>query len=81
MAKHSLVYVGDGSFIPGVPAEDHDVDTATEATRLVGTGLYKRKAAPKKRKAKKTTTPKVAAETPADAPQIDDTTPAAGEGA
>jgi hypothetical protein len=32
----AVEYIGkDGAFIPGVPAEDHIVDTKAEATRLV----------------------------------------------
>jgi len=34
-----LKYVGDGSYFPGVPADDHETDEAT-AERLVASGLY-----------------------------------------
>ena len=34
-----LKYVGDGSYFPGVPADDHETDEA-DAERLVASGLY-----------------------------------------
>lgn len=37
----ALKYVGDGAFIPGVPAADHTVASKKEADRLVESGLYK----------------------------------------
>ena len=37
----ALKYVGEGAFIPGVPAADHTVDSQKEADRLVESGLYK----------------------------------------
>lgn len=53
MAAIELEYIAkNGEFIPGVPAEDHTVDTKAEAKRLVDEGIYRIKAA------KKTTKPK-----------------------
>lgn len=34
-----LKYIGNGNFIPGVPAKDIEVD-AKEGKRLIKTGLY-----------------------------------------
>ena len=36
----ALHYIGDGSYIVGVPAEDHAVDSPAEADRLIATRLY-----------------------------------------
>lgn len=35
-----LKYVGDGAWLPGVPAADQEVKTEAEAAELVASGLY-----------------------------------------
>ena len=37
-----LKYIGDGRWLPGVPAADHEVNTREEADALVASGLYER---------------------------------------
>ena len=37
-----LRYVGNGRWLPGSPAADHEVETTEEADRLVASGLYGR---------------------------------------
>ena len=37
--KIELRYIGDGAWLPGVPASDHAVDVET-AAELVASGLY-----------------------------------------
>lgn len=34
-------YIGSGSFLPGIPASDHEVETEQQAKELVASGLYK----------------------------------------
>lgn len=34
-------YIGNGAFLPGIPASDHAVETEKEAKDLVASGLYK----------------------------------------
>jgi hypothetical protein len=36
-----LKYVGDGSFFPGVPADDFVCDDDKQAKELIASGLYK----------------------------------------
>lgn len=47
-----LRYIGDGAWLPGVPASDHEVEDAAFAAELVACGLYERAD-------KKTTKPRV----------------------
>ena len=37
-----LRYIGDGAWLPGVPASDHEVEDVAFATELIASGLYER---------------------------------------
>ena len=42
MATIKLRYVGDGAWLPMVPAADHEVEDEERAEELVASGLYER---------------------------------------
>ncbi len=81
-----LKYIGkDGEYMLDAPAQDHSVETKTEAKRLVDSGLYRLAKAERKttkkatKKAPEATAPKAAKKAPeaADSPKV--TEPVTGE--